>query len=608
MSRSFRTALAVGAALGFGTLAGNGVAPHAAPPGEIVFVSDRASVQPGEIYLLAADAPPRDVSRSPAADRWAATAADGRIAFWRFTGRTSYLFVASAEGTGLRKILTTTADGGEPWFSPDGSKLLVWESSGIKTKTSVVDVASGAVTVRPRGCFPGGWSPDGTRIACVANNHTLLLALDGRVVRTLAGSNVLWVAPDRLTVMSRPGRTELVDDHGTVVRRLAGNPVAASPDGRLVAVTRPGALMLVSGRTGRAIRSITGPPGWTTAVTFSPDSRELAYDAPDGTFRSLPTAGGAALLLPAPGVWTRDAHYAFLRVARDQRHADVMIGDRHGLRARPAGHFPFDAHEVNRLLPAAGGRVVYSTSVRSHRDLWSIAPDGTNLRRLTGDGNDLRDPAWSADGTRLAFAAAPFSGGLCGFCTGYVALASTDGRVQSTIPATGDGDASPAWAPNARVLAVAHGFEGEIDTVGLDGSGRSVLVPGGAGEPAWSPDGKTILFGATGGIHLRTPDGKNDRLVVADASSPAWSNDGGLLAYVRGSAIYVAPAAVPAQGRRVASGRDPSFSPSGDSFAFTGRDGIFVVGVDGTGLHRVTSTPGCSGCYVDAQPAWRPRR
>ena len=54
-----------------------------APAGEIVFVSPRATANPGEIYELAPGRAPRDISRSPYADVALSVSPVGRaFAFW----------------------------------------------------------------------------------------------------------------------------------------------------------------------------------------------------------------------------------------------------------------------------------------------------------------------------------------------------------------------------------------------------------------------------------------------------------------------------------------------------------------------------------------------
>ena len=63
--------------------AGNRCRPRRRQDGEIVFVSNRATANPGEIYRVAPGAARRNVSRSPYADVALAASPKGRaFAFW----------------------------------------------------------------------------------------------------------------------------------------------------------------------------------------------------------------------------------------------------------------------------------------------------------------------------------------------------------------------------------------------------------------------------------------------------------------------------------------------------------------------------------------------
>jgi len=52
------------------------------------------------------------------------------------------------------------------------------------------------------------------------------------------------------------------------------------------------------------------------------------------------------------------------------------------------------------------GRIVYSKTVGGVSEIWSIARDGTDARRLTSGHHDV-DPTWSPSGREIVFARVP---------------------------------------------------------------------------------------------------------------------------------------------------------------------------------------------------------
>ncbi len=95
------------------------------------------------------------------------------------------------------------------------------------------------------------------------------------------------------------------------------------------------------------------------------------------------------------------------------------------------------------------------------------------------------------------------------------------------------------------------------------------------------------------------------------ARSVAWSPAGGELAFSTGTGVYVAPAdgsGAPRLVTRAQTPGRPSFSPDGSWLTFDAQTGtvhpyraIYVVGVDGRGLRRLTRGP-----FDSSDPAWRP--
>jgi Tol biopolymer transport system component len=142
-------------------------------------------------------------------------------------------------------------------------------------------------------------------------------------------------------------------------------------------------------------------------------------------------------------------------------------------------------------------------------------------------------------------------------------------------------------------------------------------------DPAWSPDGKQIVFESdrdTFGrsqLFLMDADGNNQTLLlkkVLDANErfPKWSPDGSKIAFEyslngRSEIYLVNPDGTGLRPLDVGPGQnsDPAWSPDGRRLAFTSdRDGkkhIWVVDVTGKGLRRLTKTSA-----PDRTPAWSP--
>jgi Tol biopolymer transport system component/ABC-type branched-subunit amino acid transport system substrate-binding protein len=609
---------------------------------EIVFASDRANANPGEIFSLAAGRAPVDVSRSPATDLDAAIAPDGkRAAFWSNRTGGMRLYVSGLGGAGVRLVPQPHPGGSDQVmplaFSPDGSRLLATTTTGTSCALFLVEVLS------PRGLRVGNgcnaaWSSDGRSIAATAGRRVIVYDTTGRRRFSLAGSRALWSASGRLAVVNAAGtKTIVLDQRGRVLVHVPGAATGWSATGSRLLLSRPGAILVADSLGSRRPRVLVhGPKTWSpSAVAFTPDGALVRYLPPSGAgFLAIPVAGGTPRSLPGFGVWSRDGRYAFTRalppaVVGGLPRVEVEIGDRLGRNARQAGVFTSDDHDASVLTWSAnGGRLLYESSVRAPRDLWAVAADGSNLHQLTHAGPDASAPAWSADGMRLAYTLAPFTGGLCGFCLGSVVLAGPDGSVQSTIPGAIAGqasnDGSPSWAPSGNRLVVGVCCSGELDAVGSDGNARLRLVPGASGTFAslgvWSPDGASIAeVGSGGSIDLVAPDGTGTRVLLAgsgndQATAIAWSHDSKLVAYSAPDGVHVVPADGSAPPRLIAAANSAgglSFSPDDSQLVYAAQrvdpggppqSDLFVVSLQGGGPSRVLAP----SPYDDTSPAWQP--
>jgi Tol biopolymer transport system component len=136
-------------------------------------------------------------------------------------------------------------------------------------------------------------------------------------------------------------------------------------------------------------------------------------------------------------------------------------------------------------------------------------------------------------------------------------------------------------------------------------------------HPSWSPAGDRILF--TMGdvmtnvdIWVMNADGSDRKRLTEHEERDqraAWSPDGNQIAFVSQRDGDVGVWVMDADGgnkRKLVQGREPAWCPDGQRIAFTssafeGNDEIYVIGVDGGGMRRLTDHK-----KIDQLPAWSP--
>jgi hypothetical protein len=214
-----------------------------------------------------------------------------------------------------------------------------------------------------------------------------------------------------------------------------------------------------------------------------------------------------------------------------------------------------------RLLPAGtfatepavspdGRQVAYvGLSVDGARNIFVVNRDGTGIRQLTHHPTTDDQPAWSRDGTRIAFRSvrdgvsdifvmnADGSGamnvtrnttratdgtlssewpswtpaGRIVFSHGYANLNPRPYRLMSVLPdgsdfkALTDGatrDYEADVAPSGELIALRRGsqFGDHLDVIAGDGTGLAwINHPGAGSAPSWSPDSRWLTFAASTG-------------------------------------------------------------------------------------------------------------
>jgi Tol biopolymer transport system component len=305
------------------------------------------------------------------------------------------LYVVGADGQGLRRL---AGPGLRPSWSPDGTRV-AYVSPGFEVV--VTDLATGASRVVGSGVSTWdavpSWSPD-----------SRYLAYPGQGT---GWDRDAWIAD--ASGATAPRRLVRLGDDAEV---------AWGPDGRLA---RAGAGVVISDADGSNALQIY-PGGHYGPLKWSPDGRALVY---------LPDSTAVDLLIDADGSNPR------------------MLGD--------SGRLGLSIYQAD-WAPSSVELVYYENAYRTGHEVIGVAPaDGGPGREIA---TDAREPIWSPKGQAIAVIkdtrddATPIGGIKAAVTWGDqllsdLVLMAHDGTgsrvvVRSTLNLT-----APAWSPDGTTLA-----------------------------------------------------------------------------------------------------------------------------------------------------------
>ncbi len=236
-----------------------------------------------------------------------------------------------------------------------------------------------------------------------------------------------------------------------------------------------------------------------------------------------------------------------------------------------AHHF---ADEIMRELTGEEGvfstKIAYVQAGKKVKEIAVMDMNGENSKTITHEKSTALSPAFSPDGSRIAFT-------TFGKSQSYdiAVIGSSGGSVKRMT--NGGVNLSPTWSPSGGLTAasIVGGGDTEIVSIGAGGGIGKKLAPS-AGidvNPSWAPDGSAFVFASerAGKLHLFRADaggGNVQRLTFVGSQ-----ND------------------------------NPAWSPKGDKIVFQSLSGgwdLFLMNADGSMIQRLTSTGNCES------PSWAP--
>ncbi len=172
-------------------------------------------------------------------------------------------------------------------------------------------------------------------------------------------------------------------------------------------------------------------------------------------------------------------------------------------------------------------RIAFASDRNGNYEIFTMRPDGSDVRRLTITTVDEFEPSWSPDGKQMIYTSEQSNGA-------EIFIMNRDGSDQRQLTRNSDVDRGPAFSPDGSQIAYFTNRDGnyEIYVMSTYSSMARRLTDDTGTEqyPVWSPDGKKIAFVAwqdkNSNTYLMNADGSQvQRLTSGERNTlPAWAS------------------------------------------------------------------------------------
>lgn len=304
-----------------------------------------------------------------------------------------------------------------------------------------------------------------------------------------------------------------------------------------------------------------------------------------------------------------------------------------GVTAVLAACFSAFSDPSGAVVPGRNGKIVYTSYAGGDGEIWIMNGDGSKPTPLTNNALTDVDPAWSPDGTKIAYSSEnvnippdPDYPERPRPLDIHVMNADGTNRTQLTgtpVPGYGlDGgqlDDKPTWSPDGTKIAYVS-VGRFIVVMNVVQPHAWTTLASNAHYPtklSWSPDGSRILYVSDAGcdaeIWVMNSNGSGQTAVTANSTNdedPSWSPDGTSIVYCSQSGgdseiwSMKADGSTPEQlTSNSVSDTEPSWSPNGQAISYVSTAGgdkeIWVMLADGS-----EPSPLTSNATDDFSPAW----
>src|SRR6478752_430446 len=210
-----------------------------------------------------------------------------------------------------------------------------------------------------------------------------------------------------------------------------------------------------------------------------------------------------------------------------------------------SGQLRATAHRIADVIyeRLTGDKGVFSTKITyvvkrgTRYELQVADADGFNAQSVLASNEPIMSPAWSPDGSRLAYVSFDQKKPI-------VVVQNLAQGTTKVVASYRGNNSAPAWSPDSRYLAVALSKDGLTQVYRVPAGGgdaeRLTESPGIDTQPAYSPDGQWIAFTSDRGgspqvYRMPAAGGAATRLTFAGTYNvgPRYSPDGKSMAFVQ---------------------------------------------------------------------------